>query len=54
MASIKCKMCGAHMEADTHEELATVFRKHSKDVHDMDMSHEMALKKVKMAQEGEM
>jgi predicted small metal-binding protein len=52
--SIKCPMCGAHMEADTDHELATVFQKHSKDVHDMDMSHEESLKKVKMAQEGEM
>jgi predicted small metal-binding protein len=52
--SIKCPECGHPMTADTEEELAKVFQKHTKDVHDMDMSHEMALKKVKMAQEGEM
>ena len=42
------------MEADTEEELAKTFQEHAKHAHDMDMSEEMALKKVKMAQEGKM
>ncbi|UCC75737.1 MAG: DUF1059 domain-containing protein [Anaerolineales bacterium] len=46
MASIKCEMCGAHMEAETEEELAEIFQKHSKDVHDMELSDEEALRKV--------
>ena len=45
--SIKCEMCGAHMEADTEEELAKTFQEHAKHAHDMDMSEEMA-------QEGKM
>ena len=52
MASMKCPKCGAHLEADDEHQLAIVFQKHAKDVHEMDMPHEMALKKVKMAQEG--
>jgi predicted small metal-binding protein len=54
MASVKCPMCSAHMHADSDEELVQVFKKHSKDVHDMELSDEEAKKKVKMAQEGEM
>ena len=53
-SSINCEVCGAHLEHDTDEELATVYQKHAKDTHDMEMSREMFLKKVKMAQEGEM
>jgi hypothetical protein len=41
------------MEAETIEKLGLVFQGHSKDVHDMEMSHEEAMEKVKMAQEGE-
>lgn len=53
-SSIKCEMCGAHLEADTDEELATVYQEHAKHTHDMEMSQEMFLKKVKMAKEGKM
>jgi predicted small metal-binding protein len=50
--SIKCEMCGAHIEADTVEELSNEFQEHAKHAHDMDLDDEMALKKVTMAQEG--
>jgi predicted small metal-binding protein len=54
MASVKCPMCGAHMHADSDDELVKGFKKHSKDVHDMELSDEEAKKKIKMAQEGKM
>jgi predicted small metal-binding protein len=51
--SIKCEICGAHLEADTEHELAETFQEHAKHEHDMDMDHGMAMKKVRMAQEGD-
>ena len=50
--SLKCKVCGAHMEADTEEELVKVYQKHAKKAHDMDLSEEMAAKEVKESQFG--
>jgi hypothetical protein len=37
----------------TEHELAETFQEHAKHKHDMDMDHGMAMKKVKMAQEGD-
>jgi predicted small metal-binding protein len=53
MASIKCKTCGAHLEADTEEELVKVYQKHTKKAHGMEMSHEMALKEIKEGRLGD-
>ncbi len=50
--SINCPTCGAHLKADDEHELAHTFKKHTADVHDMEMPEEEAKKKVKMMLES--
>lgn len=52
--SITCKSCGARLEADTVEELATMVQKHENENHGKNLTYQMALEKAKEAQEGNM
>jgi predicted small metal-binding protein len=46
MASIKCEMCGARLEADSEAELAKLMQEHAKEAHDIDMSDQEAARQV--------
>lgn len=51
---ITCPKCGKSLTAESEGELAKMFRDHAKHDHDMDMSEEMAMEKVKQATAGKM